>query len=279
LNRRFHLKPLAPVFSENPLVWIAVIDRHAARFYELQFEHIRDLGVLSNPQPHHGRSDGYAGYDGGHAQRHVEDETRRHFRHAAEVLKNAAEKKQFQALVIACHDVNWPEIQAQLHPDVQKRWLGRFSPGSGSLTDESLKQEAERVMREALHRHHEALIRETLDTAKANGRAATGLRRVLRAMELGEVEKLIMTQDYTAHAVECKSCKHLDSHLVPYCPLCGRATRELDDVSEALVPAAVRNNLELILVPPAESLDRVGNIAAMLRFRADRNTNRLMAAS
>lgn len=280
LNRRFHLKPLATVFSEHPLIWIACIDRHSARFYEQQFEEVRDLGLISNSQPRHGRSDGYAGYDGGHAQRHVEDEARRHFRHAAEILKNAAEKNQFQALVIACHDVNWPDLQAQLHPYVRKRLLGRFVPsGTNGMSEAKLKQRAAEVVREALDVHRERLIRDTLDEAKANGRAVTGLRRVLRALEMGEVEKLIMSQDYSARVVECTSCQHLDSHIVPYCPLCGRATRELDDVSESLVPAAVRNRIGLILTPATDDLDRVGNIAAALRFRADRSTNRLRAAS
>ena len=279
LNRRFHLKPLATVFSGHPLIWIAWIDRHSARFYEHQFEEMRDLGLISNPQPRHGRSDGYAGYDGGHAQRHVEDEARRHFRHAAEVLKDGAEKNQFQALVIACHDVNWPDVQAQLHPHVQKRLLGRFVPSGANGSEGKLKRKAEQVVREALDQHRERLIRDTLDEAKANGRAVTGLRRVLRALEMGEVEKLIMTHDYTARVVECTSCKHLDSHIVPYCALCGRATRELDDVSESLVPTAVRNHIGLILTPATDELDRVGNIAAALRFRAERSTNRLRAAS
>ncbi len=88
-----------------------------------------------------------------------------------------------------------------------------------------------------------------------------------------------MTTDYAARAVECTSCGHMDSHLVPYCPLCGRATRQLDDICEALVPAAIKNSIGLVLVPRDETLDSVGNIAAFLRFRADRNTNQLLAAS
>jgi hypothetical protein len=35
----------------------------------------------------------------------------------------------------------------------------------------------------------------------------------------------------------------------------------------------------LVLVPRDETIDRVGNIAALLRFRADRNTNQLLAVS
>jgi len=42
---------------------------------------------------------------------------------------------------------------------------------------------------------------------------------------------------------------------------------------------AIRTNIGLVLVPPDDTLDRVGNIAALLRFRADRNRNELQAAS
>ena len=279
VNRRFHLKPLAPIFSEHPRLWVALIDRQTARFLEVQFDQIQEQNAFTNPLSRHGRSDGYAGYDAGHTQRHSEDEVRRHFRSAAEFLKSAAEKKQFEALVVGCHDLNWPDFAVQLHPYVQKRLLGHFSADLGSLTDEMARKQAEKILRESLHQHHQELIGEAVAEAKGNRRGVTGLRRVLRAMELGEVECVIMTREYSARAVECTNCRHLDSHLVHYCPVCGRATRALDDVCEALVPAVVKGNIGLVLVPPDDILDRVGNIAALLRFRADRNKNELLAAS
>jgi peptide subunit release factor 1 (eRF1) len=279
VNRRFHLRPLVPVFSDYPRLWVALVDRQHARFLEIQFEQVREHPKLTNPIPRHGRSDGYSGYDAGHSERHEENDYRRHYQSVADTLKHAAEKKQFEALVIGCHDVNWPELQGQLHPYVQKKLLGHFSADLGAISDVQAKQEADRIVRESLQQHHENLVREVIDGARSNGLGVTGLRRVLRATEMGEVETLLMTSDYAARAVECTACGHMDSHLVPYCPLCGRATRQLDDICEALVPAAIKNSIGLVLVPRDETLDRVGNIAALLRFRADRNTNQLLAAS
>ncbi len=278
VNRRFHLKPLAPVFSEYPRLWIALVDRHRARFLEVQFQELREQTDLVNPMPRHSRSDGFGGYDGGHSQRHQEDEVRRHFRAVGEYLKSAAEKKQFEALVIGCHDVNWPDLESQLHTYVRKKLVGRFSADLSALTDAQVKEEAELILHGSLQKYHQSLIREAVEGAKSNGFGVTGLRRVLRATEQGEVETLLMSTGYTAQAVECTGCGHLDSHLVPYCPLCGRATRKLDDICEALVPNAIKNNIGLVLLPPSENLDRVGNIAALLRFRADRNTNELVAS-
>jgi len=278
VNRRFHLKPLAAVFSEHPRLWVALLDRQSARFVEIQFEQMREQGSISSSLPRRGRSDGFAGYDAGHSERHVEDEARRHFRSVADFLKGAAERHQYEALVIGCQDVNWPDFERQLHPYVQNRLLGHFSVDLRGVTDDEARSQGERILRDVLNRHHQSLIREALDGSRSNGRGVTGLRRVLRAVEQGEAECIIMTQEYSARAVECTNCGHLDSHLVSYCPACGRATRQLSDVCEALVPATIRNNIGLVLVPPQEGLDRVGNIAAVLRFRADRNTNQLLAS-
>lgn len=279
VNRRFHLKPLAALFSAYPKLWVALADQQNARVLEVEFGKTRQQLAVKNPISRHGRSDGFGGYDGGHAQRHKEDEVRRHYREVAEFLKNGAQRRQFDAIMFGCNDVNWPDLQAQLHPDVAKRTLGHFSGEIAGMPDEQIVSEALRIAQESLRKHHYALLDETLDGARANGRGVTGLRRVLRALELGEIDTLLMSQDYSARAVECTNCRHLDSHAVSYCPVCGHATRELEDVCEVLVPIAVRNNLGLVLLPRDETLDKIGNIAALLRFRADRNTNQLLAAS
>lgn len=279
VNRRFHLKPLAAVFSEYPRCWVALVDRQSARFLEIQFEEMREQSEFTSSLSRRGRSDGYSGYDAGHVERHSDDEVRRHYQRVAEFLKQGFERRQFEALVVGCHDVNWPDLEAQLHPYVRQRVIGRFSADLRTLSDDEARKEADGVIRQSLDEHQQRLIREVLDGARSNGRGVTGLRRVLRAVELGEVESIVMTPEYSARAVECSNCGHLDSHMVSYCPACGRKTRELSDVCEALVPNAIRNNIGLVLVPPQEDFDRVGNIAAILRFRSDRNTNELLAAS
>ena len=115
--------------------------------------------------------------------------------------------------------------------------------------------------------------------AKGNSRGVTGLRRVLRSMELGEVQALLLAENYTAHAVECNSCGHIDSHMVPYCVICGKATRDLEDVCDAMIPMAIRRDIELFYVKNEPEFDKVGNIAALLRFRADKSGQHVAVAS
>jgi peptide subunit release factor 1 (eRF1) len=96
---------------------------------------------------------------------------------------------------------------------------------------------------------------------------------------MGEVQVLLIAENYSAHAVECTSCGHLDAHMVRYCPVCGRSTQELEDVCEAIVPAAIRRDVELVYVKDEPEFDQVGSIAALLRFRADQKKGGAAVAS
>src|SRR5208282_4717004 len=97
----------------------------------------------------------------------------------------------------------------------------------------------------------------------------TGLRRVLRSLELGEVQTLLVDEKFQAHAVECSGCGHLDAHIVNSCPVCGRATQEIVDVGEAILPWVICRDIETFYVKDDPEFDKVGNIAALLRYRSE----------
>jgi len=279
LNRRFHLKPLALVMAAQPRLEVALVDRHRARFFDLHLDDLKEGEALFHALPRRGRGDGFAGYDAGHAQRSVKDEILHHFKNVAEYLQQGQDKGAFDNLIIGCHDINWRELEPQLHPYVKKRLLGRFSADVGTITEDQVREQAHRILRQSLDQHRQDLVNEILGQAKSNGRGVTGLRRVLRSLEMGEVQVLLMATNYSAHAVECANCGHLDAHMVRYCPVCGHATQELEDVCDAIVPGAIRRDVELLYVKDEPELDRVGNIAALLRFRADQNRGESAAAS
>jgi len=279
VNRRFHLKPLGPLLGAQPRLSVTVVDRHRARFFDLRLDELKERESLFHPLPRRGRSDGFGGYDGGHAERSVADEALHHYKMVAERLQEELEKGIWEKLIVGCHHSNWPEFEPHLHPYVKQRLLGHFSADVATVNNDQIRDEASRMLRQALDDRRQTLLREALDQAKGNSLGVTGLRRVLRSLEVGEVQTLFLGEDFTARAVECTNCGHLDSHMVSYCALCGRATRELEDVCDAVVPAAIRRDIELFYVQDDPEFDRVGNIAALLRFRADQNRTGQQLAS
>jgi hypothetical protein len=269
VNRHFHLRPLAELLGAIPALGIVLVDRHRARLFDLRLGALSERVDLFHPRTRRGRSDGFMGYDGGHAERRVEDETLHHFKLVAETVKEAIDKGAFEKWILGCQEANWPPIEAQLHSYSSQKLLGRFNSEVAHANSEEIRTQAERIFAQSQENRCHELMEETLSQARAGGRGVTGLRRVLNALEMGEVQTLFLGQNYHAQAVECAGCGHLDAHLVNACPVCGRPTRKVVDVGEALLPWVIRRNVELFYVKDDAEFDKVGNIAALLRFRVE----------
>ena len=200
-----------------------------------------------------------------------------HYKNVAARLKDEFEKAVWEKLIVGCHESNWPEFENHLHPYVRQRLLGHFPADVTTITNDQIRENAGRILQQKLDERRQTLMKEAIDQAKSNSRGVTGVRRVLRSLELGEVQTLFLGETFRARAVECANCGHLDSHMVPSCPVCGRATHELEDVSDAIIPAAIRRDVELFYIKEDPEFDRVGNIAALLRFRADQSRSNQVA--
>jgi len=118
----------------------------------------------------------------------------------------------------------------------------------------------------------QGLIREVIGEAHRNGRGAIGLRRVLRSLEQGEVLTLLIGANFSAPGVKCHHCGHMDLHDSPTCAVCSKENTHLEDIGDAIVGHAIRTGVELVYIHDDEEFDKIGRIAALLRFRADQNT-------
>lgn len=279
MNRGFHLRPLTAVSEVLPRFAIVLADKSKARFFMLHMDEIRETEGFINKLPRRGRSDGFVGYDAGHVERHVENEARRHYIAIADHLRELKEKGEYDKLVVGIRDENWPELDHELHPYVRQHLVGHFAIDPATATPPQVRGQAERVIAEFRQKRREDLMREVVGQAHRNSRGALGIRRVLRSLETGEVQTLLLSRDFAAPAVECRKCGHADindDHAK--CSICGGDTRHLDDITDALLRDAVRNGIEVIHVPPSEEFAKIGNVAALLRFRADQNTPAKLAS-
>jgi peptide subunit release factor 1 (eRF1) len=280
IRSRFQLKPLATLLGAQPSLRVVVVDRQRARFFDLRLDELHEREAIVHMLSRSAANYGYQGYDAGHAERRISDEALQHFKAVGERLRSGREKGIWERLIVGCQDSNWPEFESNLHPSVRQRLIGRFSADVASVGSEEIRDRANSVLNQWIAERGRAKTSEALNLAKANGRAVTGLRRVLQALETGEVQSLFLNENYSARAVACTNCGHLDAHMIPECKACGKPTRELADVSDAIIPIAIRRDIELFYLKDHAELDRAGNIAALLRFRADQNrTGQIAAAS
>jgi len=279
LQPQFQLKPLAALLGAQPALCVVMLDRQRARFFDLRLDILREHGAIVHMLSRSASSYGYNGYEAGHAERRVSEEALQHFKAVSERLRVDFERGAWERLIVGCHDVNWPEVESHLHPYVKQRLIGRFSADVASVSNEEIRDHAGALLTQWITERASTKVSEALEFAKSNGRGVAGLRRVLQALESGEVQTIFLTENYSARAVQSPHCGHLDAHLIASCIACGRPTHELADVCDAIIPIAIRRNIELFYLKEHDGLDRAGNIAALLRFRSDQTTGQVAAAS
>lgn len=266
VDRHFHLKPIAHLLGAFPRLGVVLVDRQRARIFDFRLGELTEREWLFQPL-RKGRGEG--SYENGRAQRRAEDEARQHFKSVAALLKDFLEKRLFDKWILGCQDVHFSQLEPQLHPHVSQASLGHFHADLAHITRSEIRANAQQIVDRWQNDRRRDLVKLVLDQARSHSRGVTGLRRVLRSLEMGEVQTILIGENFQAHAVECTGCGHLDAHLVAFCPVCGRQTQEIVDVSEAILPQVIRRDLETFYVKDDSEFDKVGNIAALLRFRAE----------
>lgn len=278
VNSRFHLKPLLAAFSGPPRSCVALVDRVKARIFAFEDGELTPLPDLYfGDLPASGRSDGFRGYEAGHRERHVENEVMHHFKQFADSLHLLLPRDHFELLLVGCRDEAWPEIVPHLHTEVKRRLVEKFLIDPGTASPQEVRAHAARLLSAYLKTQEQALLHEVIGEAQRNGRGALGLRHVLTALERQEVQTLLVSRDFRADAVECLNCRHLDTRIVKTCAVCGHETREVSEMSDALVGLALRNGAEINFIDGGSQLDSSGQVGALLRFRADQSTSQRMA--
>ena len=272
LNQRFHLKPLAAALDGAHRTCVVLVDRAKARIFEIVNDDVVEKLDFVNELTRRGKSDGWGGYDAGHAERRQTNEAMQHFKVVADYIEQYFERGQCDRLVIGCHDDIWSEFHPQLRSNARQRLVGHFRIDPKAATPEQMKRMALQQLAEYDAGVKQGLIREVVGEAHRNGRGAIGLRRVLRSLETGEVQTLLLGSNFVAPGVKCFNCGHMDMHVAPTCVVCGKENTGLEDIGDAIVGHSIRSGIEIVYIADDEEFDRVGRIAALLRFRADQNT-------
>ncbi len=271
VNQRFHLKPLAAVLASEPRVLAVLMDRTKARLFEMENDGIIEKVDFFSDLTRRGRSDGWNGYDAGHAERHVLNEAAAHFRTVSEYVQTYCQRTNCEKIAIGCRDELWSEIAPNLHATVLDRVIGQFRIDPKAATAQEVRERVDQLLAENDQRRKQNMLREVIGEANRNSRGAVGLRRVLRSLETGEIQTLIIDERLSAAGSQCINCGHLDLHRAE-CGACGQPMIEVTDLADALISRALAKGAELIYMAGDDDLDRVGRVAALLRFRADQST-------
>lgn len=290
VGNSFTLAPLVTQQQMRRRYMIALADRHRARLLLLEAREIVEQDpVLETEDEELDKLRTTGARKSTHIQRKKEERVRQHYATLMDQLLHSYEHGDFDSLIIGCRSEMWPEIEAELHPNLARVLAGRFACDPGNTTQQEIAGKAQAIINEHDRKDEETLLDRVAGAAASDGLGAMGYETVLDALEKHEVRALLFPADHADNERPislCSNCGHLDIDEPAACSLCGAAMRRFAHPEEALLRHALGDSIKARLVkapsiemrmltwtrfPPEQP------VAAWLRFRAHRNTPLAMA--
>lgn len=226
------IRPMLAVLGDYQRCCAVVVDRRAARAWELYLGQVRDTGLRE--QLRAPRSNGPNERRDGNRAEELE---KRHFRQVAEVLERLQRANRYDLLAVGGHDSELPRFLGHLPDSLRARVAGTFSVDDDAIAPTAVRAQGEAILdRYELDRQRRS-VSEVLATEAAGGQAASGLQACLWAGSIAATADLYVQDGAIAPGVVCES--HWFALRGETCPICGRQTRKTPDVLDELVEAVI----------------------------------------
>jgi peptide chain release factor subunit 1 len=197
-------------------------------------------------------------------QRGLEKEVDDHLKHVAEVVFDLHKRNPFDALLLGAPEETVADLEAALHPYLRERICAHLQID----VEHTPGDDVQRIAGEAIMAHErkrEAELLERLaERLGRNARAASGLTDVLRALNEGRVEILLIRDGLSEPGSRDPRTGMLGRENAPTAD--GSPSEQVADVAEEGMQRAIEQDAEIVVVRDPEGLVEHGGIAALLRF-------------
>lgn len=267
-----HVRPLFRMLDRYQPQCVTLVSKDQARVFLLvgdTGQTIEERGDLLSDVP--GRHD-QGGPSQARLQRHHDDAVRHHLKKAADLVFTIFRQTPFERLLIGATDPIAAEFQEALHPYLRERLLGTMNIPL-SVSPKTVQDRARPILRAMDAQRQQDMVERLANEVGERDLGVAGLEATLNALRHGQVQTLVVTEDYGAPGWRCDDCGtvFVTSHAA--CPECGGRLAEVEDVVSLMVEQAVEQDARVLMVsaPGAVAqLEPLGRVGALLRFAVPR---------
>jgi peptide chain release factor subunit 1 len=195
---RPHLYPLARLNDQYPRYAVLVVDTHSARLFV--FGTGRRLGEQQVESPKTNRT-AVGGWSQARYQRHVDNIHLHHAKEVVDVLDRVVRDEGIDRVVVAGDEVIVPLLREQLPPALASKVVDVLRLDIRTPERDVLERTLE-TLREHDARDDRERVGRLLDAYRAGGLAVVGVEATRTALEIGQVDELVITATPVAIAVE-----------------------------------------------------------------------------
>jgi len=261
------VRELASMEDEFGRILTAVLDRTAARFFQVTAFGAEEVESLVSPATrggrYHGDQDG-PGWGERSFQNRIREERQRHLEVAARELQLLDRKAPVNGIVLAGIGTDAAVLGPFLHPYLLDRIMGSVRLNAKSVTPAEVLT-ATLAVRHQWERTSELLLMHELEEGLGTGWAVDGVHDTLKALGRGQVRTLLVDPDVAEPGYRGLTSGRLammeadlrgETDVVP-----------VIDVLDDAIEEALRQRITVDVVYEPSAKKAVHGLAALLRFR------------
>jgi peptide chain release factor subunit 1 len=257
-----HLYPLARLIDEYPRYAALLADTHSARIFVVAgnaIEHTEQIEGVKTKRHKMG------GWSQARYQRHTENYHLHHTKEVVDALARIVRDESIGSIVVAGDDVIVPLLKEQLPKDLAERVIDIVKLDVRAPEREVLDKTIA-ALRERDVETDRGKVDELLGAYRANGLAVVGVDQTRRALELGEVDELIITA--SPDAIRVSAAKGQAAGVAAENAKPDRTAGER--AADELVAKARQTAATIRFIEDPALLAGVGGAGALLRFKVSR---------
>lgn len=261
-----HLYPLVKLADQAPRYAVCVADVHQARVLVAGLGGVLGEKDFDAPQPIDRTR--VAGWAEVRYQARIEDHIQKHAREIVDRLEDVVREGDVDYVILGGDDLILGELRRQLTPAVRDKIIDEEPIAIDTPAQEILARTIDVVGR-AEADDSRKLADTAVDRFRAGGLAAAGLEPTIEALNLEQVECLLLAEGFDgAPGWQCAECRVLGLPPAPSeCPFCGAPRPAEIDLREAMVRRAERTGGRVEIVEGHAGLEGLDGVAALLRYR------------
>ena len=260
-----YIRPLSLILGRYHRTCVVLVSRREAKWFSVFMGEITPLDNMTSDVPPRVKEGGFEGTAAKRIERHLEAHLLDHFKKASQRTFEIFKKDHFDWLLLGGDDSFLSDLELHLHRYLLDRLKGRLKAKPSDTTDKILKEAVE--LEERINADEEqGWVRKFVAELEKGGRAASGIKDTLRALNGVEVQSLLVAHNFSTPGKICPKCKFLYLEEA-VCPSCQKPTEAVADVVDEGIEAAFKENAVVRHITPPSRLDHYGRIGALLRFK------------
>ncbi len=245
-----HVYPLARLIDEYPRYAVLLADTHTARIFVFASNTLQRAEHVEGTKT---RRHKMGGWSQARYQRHIENYHQQHVRDVVDTLARIVRDEGIESIVIAGDEVVMPLIREELPKDLASKVVDTLQLDIRAPEHEVLTATIEAMRGKDAESDRER-VDEMLGAYRAGGLATVGIEGVRAALELSQVDELLITA--TPATIKAQGTGAEAGERTPQ-----------ERIADELIAKARQTAAGIRFIQDPALLQGVGGVGATLRFR------------